>query len=102
MFVFFPQPSQQLVIAPGVKVTGNKWTINSETGVVNAIQKLHTEQPLELEIKISRETPTPTSLKKLCKVIQHRFTGSLILILYHSYLTYDDCSDIIKALGKSR
>ena len=105
MFVFFSQSSGRMVRSPGVFVTGmfnNKWTVNSPAGVVNATLLLQTEQPAVLEINIPKNKTAPTELKQLCKVIQQKFTGRLILKLWHSFLQYEDCSDIINTLSRSR
>ena len=84
-----------------MKVNGSKWTINSATGVMTASERLQIEQPEVLEINTQREIPNVT-LKLLCRVIQKKFTGLLILKLHRSFMFYEDCSDIIKTLAGSR
>ena len=105
MYVFFSQQSQILVRPPVLFLTGpygSKWVVNSTVGVVNATLLLETEQPSVLEINIPMNITTPPELKQLCKVIQQKFTGRLILKLWHSFLQYDDCSAIIRTLARSR
>ena len=81
---------------------GDKWTVNSILGVVNATLLLQTEQPAVLEINIPKNKPTPIELKQLLKIIKEKFTGRLILKLWHSFLLYEDCSSIIKTLSSLR
>ena len=105
MFPFFTQPWQRMVGSPGLIVTGvcrNKWIVKTSTAVAIATIRLKTEQPEILEINIPKHITTPTELMQLCKVIQEKFKGTLLLILWHSFLQNIDCSDIIWTLAKSR
>ena len=102
MFPFLSQPSQRFVSSTGMKLTGNKWIVYSATGVANAIQRLQIEQPDYLDINIAKNITTPTALKQLFAVIKKNFTGGLHVKLWHSFLHYDDCSDAIKVLARSR
>ena len=110
MFAFFSQPSQRFVKRRGIRVTvvhldvgpSIKWTINSAVGILNAISLLQTVQPVSLDIDIPKDTATPIDLKQLCEVMQQKFTGRLIVKLWHSYLNYKDCSDQVKILLRGR
>ena len=79
-----------------------KWTINSAEGMVNAMSLLKTVQPIFLEIDIPMNAATPIELKSLCEVIQQKFTGTLVVKLWRSFLNYEDCSHQVKILERSR
>ena len=80
----------------------SKWTVNSAEGMVNAIRLLQTVKPIILEINVPKEKKTPIELKQLCGVIQQKFTGIVVVKLWHSFLNYEDCSHQVKILGRAR
>ena len=103
MFSFHLQPLLSLMeSSSGLIESGNTWTINSAFAVANATRRLQTEHPQTLDIDIPGDVPTPTTLMQLLQVVQQRFTGNLKLQLWGSYFKYEDCSEMIKTLAKSR
>ena len=97
------QPSASAVeSSTGLNLIGGTWNISSAYEAFTATIRLESEQPETLVVDIPSDVPTPMSLRQLCEAIQQRFTGSLKLELWHSYINYDDCSEMIETLASSR
>ena len=97
------QASQNLAMSSGGLIkTGDRWIVVSAPGVTVATLRLQIEQPQILGIDIPSDVPTPPRLKQLCGIIQKKFTGTLSLHLWRSYLNYEDCSEIIDSLAGTK
>ena len=74
-----------------------EWSVTSSSGLSSVSWRLHTEQPMTLNVDIPDVVSTPV-LKQFFQAIQKEFTGYLNLDLWKSYMDYDQCDKSIVVL----
>ena len=96
MFSYFFQLSRD--IEEKVDDDGDiEWAVTSSSGLSSVSWRLHTQQPMTLDVDIPDVVSTPV-LKQFFQAIQKEFTGDLYLLLWKSYMDYDQCDKSIVVL----
>ena len=93
IFLYFFQLSRD--IEEKVGDDGNiEWAVTCSSGLSSVSLRLHTQQPMTLDVDIRDVVSTPV-LKQFFQAIQKEFTGDLNLGLWKSYMDYDQCDKSI-------
>ena len=89
-------------IVPGLNVGHHYWTVSSPAAAAAVAKLLEHEQPSRLVVDIPDSVPSPPELRQLVESVKRHHDGELQLCLWHSYLTFTNCDDILTELRGAR